>query len=412
MQTVFRGSFTQQEPIPDEAIAAATEVMRSGRLHRYNTIDGDPGEVARLELEFRDYIGAQYCLAVTSGGYALTTALRAAGLGHGDVVLTNGFTLSPVPGAILAAGGRPVLIETTEQLVIDLEDLLAKAVASRARYLLLSHMRGHIVDMDALQDLARRCNLKVIEDCAHTMGAGWNGKKSGRHGLVACYSTQTYKHLNSGEGGLIASDDADLMARATILSGSYMLYGRHPAGPPPGVYTDIRLKTPNCSGRLDNLRAAILRPQLVQLDRQCARWNERYHAVADALAGTAGLELPRRPAAEQFVASSIQFRVPRFDPATIRHLLVACHARGVELKWFGANEPQAYTSNHRSWRYIGAQALPRTDRVLTTTLDMRLPLTLSIEDCRLIATIIREEVEAAPRAAATGTVPGPAPEIA
>jgi dTDP-4-amino-4,6-dideoxygalactose transaminase len=65
----------------------------------------------------------------------------------------------------------------------------------------------------------------VIEDCAHTMGAEWNGTPSGRHGLAACYSTQTYKHINSGEGGLITSDDPDLMARAIILSGSYMLLG-------------------------------------------------------------------------------------------------------------------------------------------------------------------------------------------
>jgi hypothetical protein len=122
--------------------------------------------------------------------------------------------------------------------------------------------------------------------------------------------------------------------------------------------------------------------------------------------------LPQRPASEQFVASSIQFRVPHFDAARIRHLLSACHARGVELKWFGATEPQAYTSNHHSWGYIGAQALPRTDRILATTLDMRLPLTLSIEDCKLIATIIREEVEATPAAGATGSAPSPAPEVA
>ena len=123
MPVRFNGSFTQQEAIPEEAIAAAVAVLRSGRLHRYNTAPGEVSEVARLELEFRDYVGARYCLAVTSGGYALTTALRAAGLRAGEPVLTNGFTLSPVPGAIVGAGGRPVLVETTEDLVIDLRDL-------------------------------------------------------------------------------------------------------------------------------------------------------------------------------------------------------------------------------------------------------------------------------------------------
>ena len=390
MSVRFQGSFTQQEPIPEEAIARALEVMRSGRLHRYNTIPGELAEVAQLEVEFRDWVGSRYCLAVTSGGYALTTALRAAGLQAGEPVLTNAFTLSPVPGAIVAAGGRPVLVETSEDLVIDLADLASKISASASRFLLLSHMRGHIVDMDALMALCQTAGVRVGEDCAHTMGAAWGGVASGRHGLAGCYSTQTYKHLNSGEGGLIVSDDAALMARATILSGSYMLYGRHPAGPPAEVFADIRLETPNCSGRLDNLRAAILRPQLAQLRRNCARWNERYHAVAAEIADVPGLVLPARPARDQFVASSLQFRLPNLDPAAVQYFLGRCLELGVELKWFGAAEPVAFTSTHHSWRYLESQRLPRTDLVLATLCDLRLPLTLSLEDCTTIGTIIRE----------------------
>jgi len=393
----FTGSFTQQEPLPEVAIARAVEVMRSGRLHRYNTAPGETAEAAVLEQEFRDYLGSRYCLAVASGGYALTTALRAVGLEHGEAVLTNAFTLSPVPGAIVAAGGCPVLVEITEQLVIDLDDLAVKAKASGARFLMLSHMRGHLVDMEALFEHCARLNLTIIEDCAHTMGAAWNGIKSGRHGLVGCFSTQTYKHMNSGEGGLLVTDDAEVMARATMLSGSYMLYGRHPAGPPAEAFADIALDTPNCSGRMDNLRAAILRPQLLTLDANCRRWNERYAAVADELAKTPGIVLPLRPTEEQFVASSIQFRLPAFSEAAIRHLVAACLARGVELKWFGANMPVAFTSNHHSWRYVAQQHLPATDRILSTLLDMRLPLTFTLEDCELIGRIIRECVLATPQ---------------
>jgi len=400
MTTVFSGNFTQQEPIPEAAIERAIAVMRSGRLHRYNTASGETAETALLECEFRDYIGSRYCLAVTSGGYALTTALRACGIGAGALVLTNGFTLSPVPGAIAAAGGCTVLVEINEDLQIDLDDLQRKITGSAARALLLSHMRGHIADMDAVTAICREHRVVLIEDCAHTMGAAWNGTKSGRHGHVACYSTQTFKHMNSGEGGLLVSDDPAIVARATVLSGSYMLYGRHPAGPPAETYADIRLDTPNCSGRMDNLRAAVLRPQLAMLDARCARWNERYRALASELAGAPGISLPRRPPAEQFVASSIQFRLPEFDAARMRRFLGHCLARGVELKWFGAGEPTAYTSTHHSWRYVAAQALPQTDRVLATLCDMRLPLTFSIEDCRLIGTIIRESAVAAAHEAA------------
>jgi dTDP-4-amino-4,6-dideoxygalactose transaminase len=386
----FTGQFTQQEPIGDEAIARAVEVLRSGRLHRYNTIGSEIGETAQLELDFRDYIGSRYCLAVTSGGYALATALRAAGVAHGTPVLTNAFTLAPVPGAIVAVGGRPVLVETTEELVIDLDDLLRKIASSGARVLLLSHMRGHIVDMDALATLCAGAGVTVIEDCAHTLGASWNGVKSGRHGLAACYSTQTYKHINSGEGGLLVSDDAELMARATVLSGSYMLYGRHPAGPAAACFEAIRLEMPNCSGRMDNLRAAILRPQLAQLDANVLRWNARYAAVEEEIGGLACIRLIARPAREHFVGSSIQFRLPGFSRLAVIDFLARCAARGVELKWFGGGEPVGFTSDHRSWRFVPSQCLPQTDRVLAGLCDMRLPLTFSVDDCRLIGRILRE----------------------
>ena len=194
----FTGSFTQQEPIPEDAIEAAVAVMRSGRLHRYNTLAGETGEAALLEKEFAELTGAKYCVATGSGGIAITTALRAVGVQPGDPVLTNAFTLAPVPGAIAAVGARPIYVEVTESLVIDLDDLEAKI--GQARVLLLSHMRGHLCDMDRLMAICDAAGVKVVEDCAHTMGAAWNGQISGRQGLAGCYSTQTYKHVNSGEG--------------------------------------------------------------------------------------------------------------------------------------------------------------------------------------------------------------------
>ena len=388
MSPRFTGNFTQQLPIPEEGIERAAAVMRSGRLHRYNVVDGEVPETVLLENEFAAYTGARFCLACTSGGYALQTALRAFGVSPGEPVLTNGFTLSPVPGAIAAAGGRAVLVEVTEDLVIDIDDLARKAKSSESRVLMLSHMRGHVADMGALMDIAETLGIAVIEDCAHTMGARWGNTKSGAHGIAACYSTQTYKHINSGEGGFITSDDEELMARATILSGSYMLYGRHDAVPTDEVFDRIRLDTPNCSGRMDNLRAAILRPQLAELDRLVEEWNVRYRAIESELRSAPGVRVRERPEQEMFVGSSIQFMVPGVDEAGIRTFVAECLARGVELKWFGDSEPVAYTSRYDSWRYLEHQPLPVTDRVLASLLDMRIPLTFSVEDCRLIGEII------------------------
>lgn len=397
MTEVFRGSFTQQEPIPEEGIEAAVAVMRHGRLHRYNTAPGEVAETVLLEQEFAAMVGAKYCLAVASGGYAMATALRAVGVGPGDRVLTNAFTLAPVPGAIAAVGGVPVFVGVTEDLVIDLEDLAAKA--DQADVLLLSHMRGHLADMERLMAICDAAGVTVIEDCAHTMGAAWNGVASGTQGKVGCYSCQTYKHVNSGEGGLFVTDDAEVAARAIMLSGSYMLYERHAAGPPKEVFETIRYETPNISGRMDNLRAAILRPQLRQLDRQRDRWNARYFEIEKGLRDTPGLTVIERPEAETIVGSSIQFLLSGWSEAAVREVLARCAARGVELKWFGGAEPVGFTSRYDSWRYVDAPRMPKSDAILAGIIDMRVPLTFSLEDCALIARIIKAEVGAVYQAA-------------
>jgi len=391
----FTGSFTQQEPVPEDAIEAAVDVMRSGRLHRYNTVQGELGPVAELEKAYAAYQGSEYCLACTSGGYAMATALRALGVGVGDTVLTNGFTLAPVPGAIAAVGAEALLVEITRNLVLDLDDLEAKIKATDPKCLLLSNMRGHLCDMEALTALLDRNGVPLIEDCAHTMGAAWNGRKSGSFGVAGCFSTQTYKHMNSGEGGLITSDDPVFMARAIMLSGSYMLYDRHGAAPSPEVFEDIRLDTPNMSGRMDNLRASLLLPQLQALETNIDRWNARHDLVADRLRRVDGIDVPDRPEQESYVGSSFQFLMPEANADRMQQVVKQAKALGVELKWFGANIPVGFTSNHQSWRYVEAQDLPNTDAILAGLLDMRIPLTFSLEDCANVADIIAHVVEQA-----------------
>ncbi|QBF31323.1 DegT/DnrJ/EryC1/StrS aminotransferase family protein [Thalassococcus sp. S3] len=392
MTEIFTGSFTQQESIPEEGIEAALAVLRHGRLHRYNVADGELGETALLEQEFAAYTGARFALACASGGYAMCTALRALGVKAGDKVLSNAFTLAPVPGAIASLGARPVYVGVTEALTLDLDELEAKA--DQADVLLLSHMRGHICDMDRLMAICENAGVRVVEDCAHTMGARWRGVPSGRHGVIGCYSCQTYKHVNSGEGGFLVTDDEELAARAIVLSGSYMLYERHLAAPPPEVFDRVKYETPNISGRMDNLRAAILRPQLRTLDEQVSRWNARYRALEDGLQGTPGLTLIPRPEVEEYVGSSFQLLLLDWPKDDVMNVVSRCAAKGVELKWFGADEPTAFTSRYDSWRYSDVPSLPDSDRVLAGLLDMRVPLTFSLEDCALIARIIRAEVGA------------------
>ena len=394
MSPVFKKKFTRQEAIPEAGINRAVEIMRSGRLHRYNTDEGETSETALLEQEFASYLGVPYCLACASGGYALHIALKAAGLQTGDKVLTNSFTLAPVPGAIHNAGGIPVLVEIDANYCVDLNHLEKMMTENDCRFFMISHMRGHLADMEAIAELCKHYQVILIEDCAHTMGATWNGRKSGTFGDVSCFSTQTYKHINSGEGGFLTTEDENIIARAIVHSGSYMLYQRHGTVPVEETFNDIRLDTPNYSGRMDNLRAAILRAQLPLLDDNCKRWNELYEAAETALAATPGIDVPVRPDKEFYVGSSIQFRAHCLDnPEQMQLFLSACAARGVELKWFGNQDPQGFTSRYDSWRYLGVTPeLPQTLEILANTLDMRIPLTFHLQDMALITSIIADEL--------------------
>ncbi|MDB9958196.1 DegT/DnrJ/EryC1/StrS family aminotransferase [Oceanospirillaceae bacterium] len=387
----FKKPFTQQEAIPEAAKKRVMELLDSGRLHRYNTVGDEWSDAALLEQSFAQYQGRKYCLACTSGGYGLHIALRAMGLQAGDEVLTNAYTLAPVPGAIFAAGGKPVLVEIGEDYHLDLADLEAKAKSSNAKILLLSLMRGHIPNMEKLMTLCNKLGLQVLEDCAHTMGGAWEGKKSGNFGQVAAFSLQTYKHLNTGEGGLVVTDDAMIAARLIMHSGSYMLYERHGAAPKPEVFENIRLTSANMSGRMDNIRAAIGLSQMPKLDENCARWNSRYAILHNTIAAVAGLDIPLRDDRESFVGSSLQFRPTSLSLAQIPAFIEACAAQGVELKWFGDDKPKAFTSRYDSWHYIDPMPhLPNTLKALEKTLDLRVPLTFNDEDCYLIGAVIEQ----------------------
>lgn len=394
MSVVFTKPFTQQEALPSEAISRITEILQTGRLHRYNIVEGEEAEATALEREYAAYQEAKYCLAVTSGGQAMQIALRAVGMQPGDKVLANAYTLAPVPGAIHGAGGIPVLVDIDENWHTNMDDLAEKAASSGAKIFMMSHMRGHIADMDRAVEICNAHGITIIEDCAHTMGAKWHGKRSGNFGTVGCFSTQTYKHMNSGEGGFLTTDDAEVAARAIIQSGSYMLYGAHGAAPEESVFAKVKLKNPNCSARMDNVRAAMLRAQLPLLDKNVRRWNARYQALEAGLRGQEGIRIVERAQHEEFVGSSFQFQAIGLGPEKTPHLVENCATRGVEIKWFGADTPKAFTSRYDSWEYLSD--IPRLEgalATLSTTCDLRVPLTFSEEDCSLIASIIAEETE-------------------
>jgi dTDP-4-amino-4,6-dideoxygalactose transaminase len=390
----LKRDLTEPEPIPEAGIARANELMRSGRLFRYGELGADQLDVSLLEKEFAAFVGRKYCIAVNSGGGALFLALKVAGVQPGDAVLVNGFTLAPVPGAILHAAAKPIIVEIGTDYVIDPQSLREKAKASGAKFLMLSHMRGHIADMDKVMAACDELGLIVIEDCAHAMCAEWRGKAIGTFGAAAAFSAQTYKHLNSGEGGFLVVDDEEMAAKAILHSGSYMLHGQHLSKPDTKILDAVGGQTPNFSMRMTALAAAMLRPQLAELPRRVARWNEIHDRIAAGLARSQQVRLPERPKHGKYSATSVQFSLPNLSSDEVKAVLVAAKERGLPVKWFGADNQIGFTSAPRHWNYVGEQgALAQTHRVLATLCDIRTPLSLTNEECDLIAQIMREVIE-------------------
>lgn len=385
----FGKDLSQSEPIPESAIEQAVALMRSGRLHRYGEQGAGTPDPSLLEQEFAAYVGSKYCVAASSCGAAMFLALKALGVKPGDKVLTSSFTLAPVPGAIAHAGASAVLVETRDDYTTDLVDLEHKAASSGARVFLLSHMRGHITDLRTVTEICDRHGIALVEDCAHTMGARWDGQHTGTWGRIGCYSSQTYKHINSGEGGLLVTDDDDVAAQAILMSGCYMMYEQHILRPPTEVFERWRYVTPNFSMRMSNLAAALLRPQLALLPERASRWRRIYNNLADQFSAIPQVSVPARDPREEFVPSSIQFSL-QLSPRQIERFLQECGARGLYIKWFGLPVPTAFTSYFGHWHYLDEQTpMPQSTRVLRQLMDLRTPLSLTPEDCHLIGQIVQ-----------------------
>ncbi len=193
------------EPIPLPAYDNLRHVFDRQDVYRYGRKAHRDSEAAVVESEFAALLGRKFALAVNSGGSAILLALLAAGVRPGDDVLLPAFTFTAVTSAVVLAGARPVFVDCRENYCVDPIDLEKKLLGG-ARFLLLSYMRGHVADLDRIIALCERQGVKLIEDCAHSLGTKWRGRQTGVFGVASCFSFQD-KLINAGEGGFVATDD-------------------------------------------------------------------------------------------------------------------------------------------------------------------------------------------------------------
>lgn len=382
------------EPIPEAARAEIDRLLATGDLFRYTAPENAP--VALLEREFARLLGTKYALAVSSCSAALFLSLLGLGLKPGTKVLIPGFTFAAVPSAVIHANCRPVLVEVGQNYRINLEDFAAR-LTDEVGAVIISHMRGHTSDMDAIMALCDAAGVPVVEDAAHSLGTLWNGRNIGTLGRVGCFSFQSYKLINSGEGGILVTDDADLVARAVIMSGAYEHnWAKHIGGSDPALeaaFARWQNKLPLYNLRLSNLSAAIIRAQLPELARRVRDGRANHDYVAEALDSSPWLDVPPPLTPETRAPDSIQFNLVGFaDDAEARAFAEAAAARGVKVQIFGLSRDNARA--FWNWQFIeDLPNLPQTRAMLMRACDVRLPARLTRSELDFIAGALIEAAE-------------------
>ena len=253
----------------NEEINAVRAVLESGALAQGK-------QVQAFEEEFSRYIGSKHGIATSSGTSALQVALQAHGIDGGEVITTP-FTFIATANAILYAGARPVFADIGEDFNIDIEKVKEK-LTNKTKAILPVHLFGKPADMNAIMDIAADKRLVVIEDACQAHGAAIGGKKVGSFS-TSCFSFYATKNMTCGEGGMIVTDDADVMRKARMLR-EY------------GSSEKYKHKVLSYNYRMTDVEAAIGREQLKKLERFNAQRNENAQFFQKRLEAL-GINVPR-----------------------------------------------------------------------------------------------------------------------
>ncbi|MDE6789654.1 MAG: DegT/DnrJ/EryC1/StrS family aminotransferase [Ruminococcus sp.] len=250
-----RGFFKYQKDFED----AALKVLRSGWYVLGN-------EVSRFEEEFAAYTSAKYCVGLASGLDALWIAVRLLGIGEGDEVIVQGNTYIASVMGISMNGATPIFVEPNEHYEIN-ADMIEEQITERTKAVMVVHLYGMAAEMDKIVDLCKKHDLKLIEDCAQSHGACFNGQMTGTFGDVGCFSFYPSKNLGAfGDAGAIVTNDENLAKKFKVFRnyGSEKRYYNMMVG---------------ANSRLDELQAALLRvrlPHMKELTEERIRIAEYY----------------------------------------------------------------------------------------------------------------------------------------
>lgn len=385
------------------------EVLETGRPFRwYGRGTQPPMKVATFEKEFAARMQTRYALAVTSGTAALQCALAALEVGPGDEVILPAWTWHACYGTIVHAGALPVFAEIDESFNIDPNDIESK-ITPATKVIMAVHLQGTPADLDPILKIARKHKIRVLEDCAQSVGGDYKGKPLGSHGDIGIYSLQLNKTITAGEGGAVVTNDVTLFERAARfhdLGGLRELHERVVGKPQLDWFAGTNY-------RMNELSGGVLLAQLRKLDTIVSAVRANARRVYEGVHDLPGIRFRRQPdpAGELGAAVFIDFgtreRCDRFLRAMKAEGVPASRPSGsvilptlpyvikkatVHPKW------PSFTSERGRAIHYGPQICPRTIDILGRFAGVSMDPKFTEQDCRDIITAIRKVYPAVMRA--------------
>lgn len=275
-----------QHWIEEDDIQAVAEALRSDYLTT-------GPKIRELEEKLAEYLGVKYAVAICNGTAALHAACFAAGIREGDEVITSPITFAASANCVLYMGAKPVFADIDPGTYnIDPEDIKRK-ITARTKAIIPVHFTGQPCDMDRILDIAREHGLMVIEDGAHALGAGYKGKKVGGIGDMTTFSFHPVKHITTGEGGAITTNDRELYERLAMFRthGITRDSGRLTRDEGPWYYEQQFL---GYNYRITDIQAALGVSQMGKLDRFLEKRREYARLYDEAFSGMEGVIAPYR----------------------------------------------------------------------------------------------------------------------
>lgn len=386
------------------------EVLDRKYLFRYYGPEQYPSKVKEFETRFAEKLGAKHGLATSSCTGALISSLVACGIGPGDEVLVTGYTFFASCAAIVAAKAIPVICDIDETLTIDPDDM-ERRITKATRAMVVVHMRGVPCDMDRIMALAKKYDLRVIEDVAQACGGTYHGKHLGTFGDCGCFSFQYHKIITAGEGGIVLCNDDRIYDRACSYHDTAACWR-------PDRFADQRYDGELFCGsnfRMSELCGAVMLAQLERLDDLLAKMRRNQKIVLDGIRGVKGVT--PRPVNDSEGDTAICIMLYLDSAEKVVPFVEALNAEGVAASSvYSAGIPDWHIYHH--WKHViekktssaaccpyecphhkaepveyAPDMCPNALELLGRVVTMDIPAQMTAEDSEMIAKAIRKVAE-------------------